>query len=63
MPSSFANQLFASIVPWILLAGLISILVTAFRLFVLPRLKGRLGEASINFWAKRLLDQSTYQRR
>lgn len=49
-----------AILPWILLAGFISILATAFRVFVLPRLKGRLGEASISFWAKRLLDQNVY---
>ena len=49
------------ILPIILLVGIVSILATAFRVFVLPRLKGRLGEASINFWAKRLLDQHVYQ--
>ena len=60
MPVNMGNQLLAAILPWVLLAGLISILATVFRLFVLPRLKGRLGEASINFWAKRLLDQNVY---
>ncbi len=60
MPVNIANQLFAAILPWILFAGLISILATAFRVFILPRLKGRLGEASINFWAKRFLDQNVY---
>lgn len=54
------HSLLAAILPWILLFGLISALGTAFRLFVLPRLKGRLGEASINFWAKRLLDPQVY---
>ncbi|MBM4144564.1 MAG: nuclease [Lentisphaerae bacterium] len=37
-----------------------SVLYPAFRVFLLPKLKGYLGEASINFWAKRLLDQSAY---
>jgi restriction system protein len=60
MPINIGNQLLAAILPWILLIGLISILATAFRVFVLPRLKGRIGEASINFWARRLLDQSVY---
>jgi len=54
------STLLRNILPLILLAGLISILATAFRVFALPRLKGRLGEASINFWARRLLDQEVY---
>ncbi|MDO9542320.1 MAG: NERD domain-containing protein [Kiritimatiellia bacterium] len=60
MLTNIANQMLAAILPWILLAGLISILAKVFRVFFLPRIKGRLGEASINFWAKRLLDQSVY---
>ena len=39
---------------------MLSILTTIFKSFFLPKLKGRLGEASINFWAKRLLDQTVY---
>jgi len=55
------HSLVAAILPWILLAGLFSLLATAFKTFLLPGLKGRLGEASINFWAKRLLDQNSYR--
>jgi len=58
---NIANQLLAGILPWVLLAGFVLILAAAFRVFVLPRLKGRLGEASINFSAKRLLDQNIYR--
>lgn len=58
--TNFINQLFGAILPWILLAGLVSILGTVFRAFFLPRIKGRLGEASINFRIERLLDQSVY---
>ncbi len=43
-----------------LLFGLVSILGSVFKLFLLPKLKGRLGEASINFWVRRLLDQNIY---
>jgi len=45
---------------WILLLGTLAILYAVLRAFILPGLKGRLGEASINFWVKRLLDQSVY---
>ncbi|MBI2441868.1 MAG: NERD domain-containing protein [Lentisphaerae bacterium] len=60
MPANIANQVFLAILPWILLVGLVSILITVFRIFFLPRLKGRLGEASINFRTQRLLDQTVY---
>lgn len=60
MPADAMGQLLGAILPWILLAGLLSILATAFRVFVLPKLKGRLGEARIDFWAKRLLDHGVY---
>lgn len=60
MPTNIANQMLGTILPWILLVGLVSILATVFRVFFLPRIKGRLGEASINFWAKRLLNQNVY---
>ncbi len=60
MSVQIVNMMLVKTLPWIVFAGLISILATAFQLFVLPRLKGRLGEASINFWAKRLLDQGVY---
>ena len=60
MPTNIANQILAAILPWILLAGLVSILATVFRVFFLPRIKGRFGEASINFRVKRLLDHNVY---
>lgn len=60
MFSNITNQILAGILPWLLLAGAVSILGTVFRVFLLPKLKGRLGEASINFWARRLLDPSVY---
>ncbi|MCG2658965.1 MAG: NERD domain-containing protein [Kiritimatiellae bacterium] len=58
--TNIAGQMLGMLLPWLLLAGIVSILATAFRVFVLPRLKGRLGEASVNFWAKRQLDQNVY---
>lgn len=60
MATNIANQVFGAILPWILLAGLVSILATVFRAFFLPRIKGRLGEACINFRIGRLLDLSVY---
>jgi len=60
MPPNIANQILGAILPWILLFGLLSILATAFRLFVWPTLKGRLGEAAINFLAGRCLDPTVY---
>jgi len=60
MPANAMEQLLGAILPWILLVGCISLLVAALRLFLLPRFKGRIGEASINFWAKRRLDQNVY---
>ena len=61
MPPNIVAQLFGAILPWILLAGLISILGAVFRLFVLPKLKGHLGEASVNYRAKRDLDANVYR--
>lgn len=60
MATNIANQMLGAMLPWLLLAGLVSILASIFRFFFLPRLKGRLGEASINFRIKRLLDQTVY---
>lgn len=60
MPPNFANQILAAFLPWILLFGLLSILATAFRVILWPKLKGRLGEAGINFLARRFLDQAVY---
>jgi restriction system protein len=44
----------------IVLVVLVPILAKVFRVFLLPTLKGRLGEVSINFWSKVLLDQNVY---
>lgn len=60
MPVDIANQILRTILPWVLLAGFASISAAAFRVFLLPLIKGRLGEATINFWARRLLDQNVY---
>jgi hypothetical protein len=60
MPINLASQLLAQILPWILLVGLVSILGTAFRIFLLPKIKGYIGEASINFAIKRRLDPAVY---
>lgn len=60
MPPNIVNQLLGILLPWILLFGLISILGTLFRAVVVPNLKGRLGEAKVNLWARQLLDQNTY---
>ncbi len=35
----------------------VSLCVSIFRIVWLPKLKGKLGEANINFWIKRLLDE------
>jgi hypothetical protein len=50
----------AKILPWIFLFGLISILGAIFKLFFLPKIKGWLGEASINFWIRKRLDNTVY---
>jgi biopolymer transport protein ExbB/TolQ len=52
--------LLAQVLPIIILFGLLSVLITIFKTFFLSKFKGRLGEASINFWAKRLLDNDVY---
>ncbi len=59
-PGDVYGQLLGGIMPWILLAGVLSILGAVFKALVLPRLKGRLGEASINFLANRLLNPNVY---
>jgi restriction system protein len=60
MPRDMLNRVLGSLLFWGLLAGLASVLATALRVLVWPRLKGWLGEASINFWARRMLDQKVY---
>jgi len=53
-------MMLAKILPWIFLFGLISILGAIFKLFFLPKIKGWLGEASINFWIRKRLDNTVY---
>lgn len=60
MTTNITSQMPGVILPWLLFAGFISVLATLFRVFFLPRIKGRLGEAGINFRIKRLLDQGVY---
>ncbi|MBL7076258.1 MAG: NERD domain-containing protein [Kiritimatiellae bacterium] len=60
MTPSSTTDLLPQILPILLLFGLLSVLMAAFKAFLLPTLKGRLGEASINFWVKRMLDQNVY---
>ncbi len=42
------NQILAGFLPWILLFALISIAGAVFRVFLLPKIKGRIGEAVVN---------------
>jgi len=60
MPADFTSQLLATILPWIVLVGVFSIFITAFKVFLLPQLKGGLAEASINSLIRRRLDQNVY---
>ena len=54
------GPMMAGLLPWFLLFGFVSVLGTVFRVFLLPRLKGRIGEAGVNFWVKRQLDPNVY---
>ena len=58
--NDIANQLIAQIIPWMVLAAVISILGPALRVFIWPKLKGWLGEAAINFLIKHHLEPATY---
>jgi len=60
MPDKLIAGLLAQMIQLMLLVGIISILVAVFKAFFLPNIKGSLGEASINFKAKRFLDQNVY---
>ena len=53
-------MLLGAMLPWILLAGFISIAATVFRLFFLPGIKGRIGEAWVNARLLEALDPSEY---
>jgi len=59
MPS-FAGELTAQLLPWLILAAIIPILGLLCRSSVMPKLKGLLGEAGINFLIRRQLDPSIY---
>ena len=54
------NSLLAKILPWIFLFGLFSILGTVFKLFFLPKIESRRGEANINFWIQWLLGRPVF---
>lgn len=54
------NEISGVAVRWFILLGLLSFAGALFKLFLLPKLKGRVGEASINFLAKRFLDRDVY---
>ncbi len=60
-PQQIATTMLAKILPWVLLIGLMSILAAVFKAFFLPKIKGRMGEANINFWIRRRLDQNLYR--
>ena len=60
MLNEFTKAVFVKIFPLIFLFVLLSILGTVFKLFFLPKIKGWLGEASINFLVRRMLDQNVY---
>lgn len=60
MPGDAVNALFRAILPWLILAGVVSVLATVFRAFILPKLKGRIGEAGVNFWVRKRLDPAVY---
>ena len=47
-------------ITWVLIIGVVSFLLTVFKLSLLPKLKGSLGEASINSSIRRLLDPHVY---
>ena len=46
--------------PWVLLAGIVLVYVKAFEWFLLPRVKGLLGETLVNFLVKLLLNWKRY---
>jgi hypothetical protein len=52
--------MFAQFLPWISLFGLLSILGTVFKLFFLPKIKGRRGETNINSWIQWLLGRPVF---
>lgn len=54
------QQLLDAAKPWIVLFVAVPVLATLFRQILWPRIKGWLGEASINFWARRMLDPTVY---
>lgn len=51
------NSIASTVLHGMFLAFILVAVITAIRVFLLPKLKGKLGEASINFWIKKLLNQ------
>lgn len=47
-----------TVLSWMFLVFILVAVISAIRAFLLPKLKGKLGEASINFWIKKLLNQN-----
>ena len=58
MVEKLVAQLLIRILPLIALVGIVSMLPAVFRTFLLPKLKGRAGEAEDNVLLRRSLDQS-----
>ena len=58
--NEMTNQLTATAVKYIMIFGFLSILTTVFKLFFLPKIKGRLGETNINFWIQWLLGRPVF---
>ncbi len=60
MPADFVSVFVAGIFPYVFLACLLSLLFGAFKVFLLPSLKGRVGEGAVNLLASKRLDPKTY---
>jgi len=54
------NQITGVAIRYLFLLGLFALAIAVFKSFVLPKLKGRAGEVSVNFLAKRFLDRNVY---
>ena len=55
------GRVFARIIRVLVLVAVVKLIIEAFRALVLPRLKGRLGEANVNARIRRSLDRGTYK--
>lgn len=60
MTVDIGNQVVGKVLPWLLFFGLISIFGQLFRVLLLPKLKGRLGEAAVNNRIRRSLNPDIY---